>query len=169
MRSPASPVRAGATALAFLLLTGCATTGDPNRGGLFGWRESKARERQRELVRRDDAAWARADGELARNERLRDERGALDTELERLREELNRLGAENRALDAQLRTLIDRRALGLDEKRRLDALLADNAHWLAAAAAPAGRGDVAAQRVIVEQANRRNDALHRELVALLQD
>lgn len=31
------------------LLSGCATTGDPNAGGLFNWSESKAKQRQQNL------------------------------------------------------------------------------------------------------------------------
>jgi hypothetical protein len=33
------------------LWTGCATTGDPQQGGLFGWSEAKARDRQKERQR----------------------------------------------------------------------------------------------------------------------
>jgi hypothetical protein len=40
--------RAGwaASAIALAAVTACETTGDPRQGGLFGWSESKARERQ---------------------------------------------------------------------------------------------------------------------------
>ena len=33
------------TVLAMLFTWGCATTGDPNQGGLFGWSEAKAQAR----------------------------------------------------------------------------------------------------------------------------
>ena len=38
---------AGACALG-LMAAGCVTTGDPQQGGLFGWSEAKARDRQQE-------------------------------------------------------------------------------------------------------------------------
>ena len=38
----------GSTA-ALILLTACETTGDPNQGGLFGWSEGKAKQRQSAL------------------------------------------------------------------------------------------------------------------------
>ena len=46
------------------LLAGCATTGDPQQGGLFGWSEAKARDRQSERQKRvagEEAELARED------------------------------------------------------------------------------------------------------------
>lgn len=168
MRAPIGKPHAAAAVLMLVLLASCATTGDPNRGGLFGWRENKAHDRQRELVLRDMAARSHAAEERARGEHLQARHHALDVEAQQLREELDRLGAENRALDARLRALIAQHTLDLSEKRRLEALLADNGRWLAEAATPSVDGDVATRRFVVEQASRRNSALHRELIVLLQ-
>jgi hypothetical protein len=46
------------------LAAGCQTTGDPTQGGLFGWSESKAQERQRER----QASVAGAEAELSSEE-----------------------------------------------------------------------------------------------------
>jgi len=56
--------RAGwvAPAIALAALTACETTGDPRQGGLFGWSESKARERKEQRQTRV----ARAETELNR-------------------------------------------------------------------------------------------------------
>lgn len=56
--------RAGraAAVMALAALTACETTGDPRQGGLFGWSESKARERQAQRQTRV----AGAETELAR-------------------------------------------------------------------------------------------------------
>lgn len=44
------------------ILASCATTGDPRQGGLFGWSETKAVDRQRQL----EATAVRAEGEAGR-------------------------------------------------------------------------------------------------------
>ncbi|HEY3899104.1 MAG TPA: hypothetical protein VGM54_10850 [Chthoniobacter sp.] len=41
-------VRLGGALVLCWMTAGCQTTGDPTQGGLFGWSESKARERQNE-------------------------------------------------------------------------------------------------------------------------
>ena len=151
-----------------VLLAGCATTGDPQRGGLFGWSENKARERQHELVRRDRAAHDRAADEQARGEVLHERQDALDAEARQLQQELARLQQENRSLDARLRKLLQQRRLAEGERRRLQSVLDENAAWLTAqAAAPAARNDVASRRRSAEQTSQRNDRLQREVSALL--
>jgi hypothetical protein len=51
-------------------LAGCETTGDPHEGGLFGWSEAKARERQRERQQRVAGEQAALAGETARGQEL---------------------------------------------------------------------------------------------------
>jgi predicted RNase H-like nuclease (RuvC/YqgF family) len=153
-----------------LLAGGCATTGDPQQGGLFRWSEDKARGRQQDLTRRSSAAEERVDDEDRRGANLRGQYAALDTEAQRLKDELDRLDAENRTLDAQLRSLLQERRFGADKKRRLQALLTENDRWLAVAARSATSGqDTAGRRADVEKASTHNARLHRELFALLQD
>jgi uncharacterized membrane protein YqiK len=51
-------------------LAACETTGDPTRGGLFGWSESKARERQAERQEHVDAEQQKLSDEQARQHAL---------------------------------------------------------------------------------------------------
>jgi len=153
-----------------LLAGGCATTGDPQQGGLFGWSENKARDRHQALELQKGAAEARLGHEEHAGAHLRDQYVALDSEAQRLKDELDRLGAENRVLDAKLRHLLQQQRFGETEKRRLQALLAENDHWLAAKAnAAATEHDIASRRADVESASAHNARLHRELFALLQE
>ena len=94
--------RFGGVCALWLLVTGCATTGDSRQGGLFGWSESKARRRQQErqdqvgveraelnrqdaIGRRLEASSARADQQIATaktehqrlQDRLRTQQAAL--------------------------------------------------------------------------------------------
>ncbi|WP_257386748.1 hypothetical protein [Tahibacter caeni] len=163
--------KVSAAFVALALLSGCATTGDPQQGGLFGWSESKARERQHELTHRDMAARDRIADEQARGDALRERHDDLDAQARQLQQELERLRQENRDLDARLRALMRLRRLDDGERRRLQALLAGNGEWLATqAATPApSDGDVASRRIAVDRANRRNGQLQREVVALLQN
>lgn len=151
------------------LLAGCATTGDPQSGGLFGWSENKARERQHELARRDRAAHDRAADEQARSAALHERQDALDAEARQLQQELARLQQENRGLDARLRKLLQQRRLAEGERRRLQSVLDENTAWLAAQdAAPAARdSDIASRRRTANQTSQRNDRLQREVSALL--
>jgi len=77
-------VQAGRMVMLGLLLAslpGCATTGNPREGGLFGWSESKAIDRQRAL--RDQLAESSAVGrsERTRQENLYANRADLQTEV----------------------------------------------------------------------------------------
>lgn len=64
-----------------LLLSACATTGDPNRGGLFGWSEDKAVERQRGLK-------TDLEREEQQSEALRLEQQKLETKIAAKKREL---------------------------------------------------------------------------------
>lgn len=154
-----------------VLLAGCATTGDPQRGGLFGWSENKARDRQHELTRRDMAARDRAADEQTRGDALRERHDNLDVQAQQLQQELENLQQENRALDARLRSLLQQRRIGEGERQRLQAVLTENNDWLTAQiTTPATPdGDIATRRFAVDQAHQRNGRLQREVLALLQN
>jgi len=62
----------------FWMAAGCETTGDPTKGGLFGWSESKARERQNERKARVAGAQAQLTDEEAKQRSL--ESHAVSTE-----------------------------------------------------------------------------------------
>lgn len=94
---------------ALLSLAACETTGDPREGGLFGWSEAKARERQ--TVRQ--SAIVGAETELARETGRSSALHSRDTATEwRLttaganrRHEEERLSAQQRALVAKCEQL----------------------------------------------------------------
>lgn len=160
------------TALQLLALaaaaTGCATTGDPLQGGLFGWSEEKAQARQASLSQTDAAAQQDAAAQNERAAALRGQRADLTAEAARLRSELDRLLAENSKLDAQLRELMLRRQLGGAEAARLRKLLADNEQVRQSARGAATGGASASALPRVEAMNDQNGRMHREVLILLQ-
>jgi predicted RNase H-like nuclease (RuvC/YqgF family) len=147
---------------------GCATTGDPLQGGLFGWSEEQAQARQASLRQTDAAAQQEASAENARTAALRGQRSDLTAEAARLRSELDRLLAESSKLDAQLRELMRRRQLGGDEAARLRKLLADNERVRQAARGAASGGASASAQPRVEAMHDQNGRMHREVLILLQ-
>ncbi|HEX8294884.1 MAG TPA: hypothetical protein VF593_01175 [Chthoniobacteraceae bacterium] len=92
------------------LAAGCETTGDPQQGGLFGWSESKARERQ--AAKRAAVAGAETqlsrdlrDGETLTSRRTRTEQQLATTnrrrssELDQLREQESALLRKTQQLE----------------------------------------------------------------------
>ena len=84
------------------LLTGCATTGDPRQGGLFGWDEGKARERQNERKAHVAGAQAELAGEESRARSLSDEEAATGRRIGAAGEKHQRAEENLRALQAAL-------------------------------------------------------------------
>jgi len=96
---------AGAMALA--VLSACETTGNPREGGLFGWSESKARERQAEKISRIAGAEARRTQETAQGEALQArgaaaERNLTAAEKQRIRSEKVRRNQQARLVEERL-------------------------------------------------------------------
>lgn len=152
-------------------IAACQTTGDPREGGLFGWNEDKARERQQALSQQEGDAQRRAEAEKARSGQLQGRQSGLQAESARLQADIDRLLAENTQLERELRELIAKRQLGGDELGRLQQLLAANARARKAAlpapgqTAPRPAALVSAQSDAVNQQNQR---LQREVMILLQ-
>ncbi len=73
-----------------LAASGCATTGDPKAGGLFGWSEPQAQERQRNAR----AALAK---EQKRGQELRAEKARLQKQINAKERELAALKTETQA------------------------------------------------------------------------
>lgn len=136
----------GSTA-ALALLTACETTGDPNQGGLFGWSEGKAKQRQTALhdalyleEDRTDAARSQTGGlraqksrnsaaisqqraELSRMNRQLDDVDRAGGNTSGLRSRISRTSSSNEISDADLRALDDevrsmRSEYGVLQKRR---------------------------------------------------
>jgi hypothetical protein len=64
------PWLGGVLALCWAAAGGCTTTGDPRQGGLFGWSEAKARDRQEERKVHVAGAEAELAGENARGREI---------------------------------------------------------------------------------------------------
>ena len=159
------------SALLLSLLAGCQTTGDPRDGGLFGWSEEKARDRQAALEAQSDAARNAAEAERRRHAALSDKEVRLRSEAGELHAHLARLLSENDQLDAELRSLMSRRQMSAGEQQRLSQVLAANTKALAearkaAAAAPSQQGSALLSQQS-ETVGRSNRQLHREVLLLM--
>ena len=105
-----------AAAASLLVQTGCETTGDPTQGGLFGWSETKAEQRQSELrdvlyLEQDRTSEARATGSHLRRTRSANAAALADErrELAQLRRQLDEVDAAGgRGRTASVRARIDR-------------------------------------------------------------
>lgn len=153
------------------LLVGCQTTGNPREGGLFGWSEEKARERQVILETETNAARRTADFELQRGQQLSKQQSQLHTEVNQLQADLARLISENDQLDRQIRALMSTRKVSNAELSRLRQTLAANKRALATARLAASRepsdrtlSQISSQSDTVTQYNRQ---LQREVLLLM--
>ncbi|MEP6672223.1 MAG: hypothetical protein ABJF10_23875 [Chthoniobacter sp.] len=98
--------RLGGLLAAGMLLAGCATTGDPQQGGLFGWSEAKARDRQGERQKRvagEEAELAQEDarGHALETHEARTDRGLAAAKVEHERSEA-KLHSQQMALLAKI-------------------------------------------------------------------
>jgi uncharacterized protein YdcH (DUF465 family) len=153
------------------LLTGCQTTGNPREGGLFGWSEEKARERQAVLEAETNAARKTADAELQRGAVLSKQQSHLHAEVNELQANLARLLAENNTLDGQIRALMSTRKMSATELSRLRQTLTANKRAraiarLVATQEPSNRmaSQISAHSETVGQYNRQ---LQREVLLLM--
>jgi len=94
MKSSFWPVLVLVAALS-LPVAGCATTGDPKAGGLFGWSEAKAKERQA-------AARAALAQEEKRGENLRSEKQSLQNRINVKKKELSDLKKKSSGSSAEV-------------------------------------------------------------------
>lgn len=70
-----------AVALIFITLCGCELTGDPRKGGLFGWSAAKARARQAERAKQLARAKRRLADETSRTQALNTRESGVKSEL----------------------------------------------------------------------------------------
>lgn len=91
----------GACALC-LLLAGCNTTGDPTRGGLFGWSEAKARQRQQERQDQVGTEQAELNRQAATSQSLESSSARTDQQIATARSEHERAEARLRTQQAAL-------------------------------------------------------------------
>jgi hypothetical protein len=104
------------TVASLLITAGCETTGDPTQGGLFGWSETKAQQRQDELrdvlyLEHDRTAEARSSSSQLRRTRAANSAAIADErrELSQLRRQLDEVDAAGgRGKTSSVRAKIDR-------------------------------------------------------------
>lgn len=151
---------------ALLALAACKTTGDPRQGGLFGWSEKKAQQRQQSMRADADAADTALAREQDRSANLHTHQAELSRDEQRLQIELSRLLNENERLEQRLRELVQQRRFDGTRLAQLRAVLADNER-LRERAAPQGdtTNSLWPQLELIDSQNQR---LHREIFALLQ-
>jgi hypothetical protein len=156
--------RLGLLPCLLMLLAGCATTGDPRQGGLFGWSEEQAIARKESLEQSDRLAQQQAATEQQRTSALGGRQAELARTRLQLEAELGRLLEENDKLDTQLRGLMQRQQVGQNDATRLRKMLADNAKLRLSTRASATGGALPP----VEAVNDQNARLQREVMILLQ-
>jgi regulator of replication initiation timing len=115
----ASALRWAATLILTASLAACETTGDPRQGGLLGWSEQKAFQRQAALEAENKAAQDRLTQETQRGAELRSRQTRLGSEVDSLQASLASALAENDALDARLQQLMGQQQLADAELARL--------------------------------------------------
>jgi hypothetical protein len=93
-----------AGSIAMALLGGCETTGDPTQGGLFGWSEKKAQERQAEKEAMLSKEETRMRTEQDREAGLKRTVELNNEDLEGQRDELSQLLANAEALEQEAPT-----------------------------------------------------------------
>jgi septal ring factor EnvC (AmiA/AmiB activator) len=144
---------------------GCQTTGDPTQGGLFGWSEKKAQQRQQGLEQQNADAQGQLVSAQQQQSQLRRQEAGLQTQSAQLRGEIDRLMTENDHLENQLRTLAHQHDLGEAELTRLNALLAQNERMreLIRTGNPAAAVPDEQPKLVNEQ----NNQLHHEIMLLL--
>lgn len=96
---PGGPVALTVIAVA---LCACETTGDPQRGGLFGWSETQARQRQAEKQAAVADAEADLAGESRRSAALHRRRGTTDRKIAAAQSEHARAEHQLRVQQAEL-------------------------------------------------------------------
>jgi hypothetical protein len=90
------------------ILMGCATTGDPRQGGLFGWSEAKARDRRKEREDRVTGEQAALDRENARRHTLERRDAGADLGLASATREHQRAEERLHAQETALLAKVDR-------------------------------------------------------------
>jgi predicted RNase H-like nuclease (RuvC/YqgF family) len=144
-----------------LSVCACQTTGDPERGGLFGWSEKKADVRRQDLEQANANAQGQYTTEQTRQQTLQGAQNRLAADARHLHEEVDRLMAENTDLETQLSDMLGRMKLGTIEFNRLKDLLSGNERLRQQlGSAPAGSA-------VPDALNTQNQKLHREILALL--
>lgn len=107
-------------------LTACETTGDPTRGGLFGWSEAKAKQDLKAQEQQNQKAQAQVAAAQEDQRTLRQQQAGLQSDNALLKTDLDQRLAENDRLTDQLHDLLSQRQLGEAQLARLRGALERN-------------------------------------------
>lgn len=151
------------------LLAGCQTTGDPREGGLLGWSEEKAIQRQGGLENQVRQSEQRQLTAQTRGGHLQDQKTQLLSQAERLRAQVQSLRTKNQKLVLELEDIRREKALQAEDLARLESILTRNRKIMIAQVNAGNEANSAANQTIqANQINIQNKILHREISALLR-
>lgn len=169
--NPSWLLRIAAGLLCATTLAACQTTGDPRKGGLLGWNEQQAMERQRALEVERAAAQLELGREKQRGAELTASQSQIGYEVRTLQASLANALGENDALEARLLELMSQRKLADAERVRLQKTLEASRAARAAArlAATNKAAAVAADKLAShsQEMNQYNQQLHSAVMLLM--
>lgn len=116
----AAPIKIAWLVLLAALSTSCATTGDPTRGGLFGWSEEKAKARRTDLEREAREARIRAATAQAKRHELDSKERQIAGTIDGLETNLAKIKAENAELRKNFEKLIKEQRYVNDDLAKLE-------------------------------------------------
>lgn len=150
-----------------LFLFGCQTTGDPNQGGLFGWDEKKAQQRQSEREYQVACEKADYDKTMEEQRRLEATKSAKTKRYKAISANVNTVNRDVAALENQLNAV---KAEDSATKEKLAALKKRQQSLKAQVAAVGGdpNMDEAAKEAELARLKQEIDKLTREAEALSQ-
>lgn len=152
-----------------LLLAGCQTTGDPRQGGLFGWSEEKAIQRQVGLETQLKQSEQRQLTTQKQAVHLQDQKTKLTSQAEQLKAQIQSLRSKNQKLVLELEHIRREKTLQAEELARLEYILTSNRKIMAAQVSSGNEViSVAGQTAQTNQMKTQNQILHREISALLK-
>lgn len=159
-----------ALSLAALAVAACETTGDPTQGGLVGWSEDKARQRQEQLRSEAEATREQASAQRQRADALKGQEQTLLMSVQVLERQLRLLVDENVSLESQLREQMARRDLKASEAERLAQVLqrSQETRARAIASTAAGAAGEPARKQQLDAIEQQNRLLHQEVMTLLK-
>ncbi len=100
-------------------MTGCQTTGDPTKGGLFGWSEKKADKRQEDMKQNLKAEEREGQIGVEERDRLEIGKSEKEAELEQERVRLSELEANINVIEEKIRRKKADTTASQQEKQRI--------------------------------------------------
>ncbi|USI27917.1 hypothetical protein ACD631_16300 [Alteromonas macleodii] len=109
-----------------IAISGCQTTGDPNHGGLFGWDENKAKQRQQALSKTQQTKQVEIEQLQTQNEALEHQASTNTQTLKQLNNAISMLHDEQTILRTQIQDLFQQNKISKGRLKELE----DTHNWL---------------------------------------